>query len=382
MPIDFSEFPPVSKAAWLQQVTRDLKDKSLADFNWQATPGLVVTPFVHADDFSEPPVPLQTAAASWEICESVDATDPAVANRQILEALEFGAEGLELQLPVTTDPGHLGRTVEGVYLEFVGLHFAGPGLVSNPGAVLAGLQRMAAERQLSSDQLRGSLAYDPVNQATLVDWRYLADLIAFARTSFPGFRLLTIGAKDDSPADAVAELVQLLQQGNFYLQKLTERGVTVADAAAVMQFSITVGKSYFLEIAKIRAFKLLWLNVLQGWQAPLAHPQIAARLSPAAYTDDLYTNMVRATTMAISAVLGGTDRLTVLPYDAGREAQATYPPSFSRRIARNVQHLLKMESALGEAPDPAAGSYYIEKLTGQLSTLAWERFAGNKVDKG
>ncbi len=374
MPIDFSEFPSVSKEAWLQQVAKDLKGKSLEDFDWQAAPGLVVTPFVHADDFTQPFVPLQTAPMQWEICEKVDATNPEAVNKQILEALEFGAEGLELQLPIAAELAQMRQILGGVYLDYVGLHFTGPGVVQNPGAVLANLQRLAIENQLSTNQLRGSLAYDPVNQANIVDWRYLVDLIDFAKSSFPDFRLVMIAAKEDSPEDAVEELAQLLQQGNFYLQKLHERGVSAVDAARTLQFSISIGKSYFLEIAKIRAFKILWLNVLQGWAAPLEYPKIAAQFSPTAYTNDLYNNMVRATTMAMSAVLGGADRLKVLPYDAGREAQATYSQSFSRRIARNVQHLLKMESAFEEIPDPAAGSYYVEKLTEQLGNLAWEQF--------
>ena len=375
MPIDFSAFPPVSKAAWLQQVAKDLKDRSLEDFSWHPTPSLVVNPFVHAEDLSHTPAPLQSTPLHWEICEKVDASDPAAANAQILEALEFGAEGLDLRLVVPAEAGELRQTLHGVYLDFVGLHFAGPGMVHNPGAVLASLQRLAAEQQLAPEQLHGSLAYDPVTQATIVDWRYLVDLVVFARSSFPGFRLVMVGAKDDSTDDVVEQLVQLLQQGHFYLQKLTKRGLSAADVASVMQFSVNIGKSYFLEIAKIRAFKVLWLNVLQGWAAPLAYPRVAARFSPAAYTDDLYTNMVRATTMAMSAVLGGVDRLTVLPYDADREARAVYPASFSRRIARNVQHLLKLESGLGEVSDPAAGSYYLEQLTTQLGTLAWERFS-------
>jgi methylmalonyl-CoA mutase len=78
--------------------------------------------------------------------------------------------------------------------------------------------------------------------------------------------------------------------------------------------------------------------------------------------------------MSMSAVLGGADRLTVLPYDAGREAQATYPQAFSRRMARNVQHLLKMESGFDQLADPAAGSYYIETLTRQLAERAWTEF--------
>jgi methylmalonyl-CoA mutase len=165
-----------------------------------------------------------------------------------------------------------------------------------------------------------------------------------------------------------------LTHGNLYLQKLTERGLSAEQAAGILQFSIPVGKSYFLEIAKIRAFRLLWLNILKAWDVPLDYPVTEARFQAESYTDELYSNMIRATTMAMSAVLGGADRLTVVPYDAGREEQAAYPQAFGRRIARNVQHLLKMESSFSEIPDPAAGSYYIEKLTQQLAERAWSAF--------
>ena len=102
---------------------------------------------------------------------------------------------------------------------------------------------------------------------------------------------------------------------------------------------------------------------------------VSARFRADVYTDDLHTNMIAATTMAMSAVLGGADRLTVLPFDTGREEQSPYPQAFSRRIARNVQQLLKLESGLAEVADPAAGSYYIEQLTRQLAEKAWEEFS-------
>ena len=141
-----------------------------------------------------------------------------------------------------------------------------------------------------------------------------------------------------------------------------------------MQFSMYIGKSYFVEIAKLRAFKILWANFLKAWGAEPVYPVQDVRFFPGDYTGDLYTNMIRATTMAMSAVLGGANRLTVLPYDAGREAEAVYPRAFARRVARNVQHLLQLESGFAELADPAAGSYYLEKLTAQLASSAWEKF--------
>lgn len=385
MPTDlFQEFPPVSKTEWLRQISKDLKDKSLDDLNWQAPGGLTVSPFVHADDFPEPVLPLEAEPNQWEIGELVHVGDPTMANRQALEALEGGVEGLCFQLETALDAGQFEALFQGIHPDYIGLHFEGAAVQENPGMVLGNLEILARQKGLSTALLRGSLAYDPVPVSKIVDWRYLADLLVYARERFPGFKIIQLstpelrsgeGAKHETAFPEQSSGV-LVRNANTYLEKLSERGVPVEHVVEAMQFSVQVGKSYFWEIARLRALKILWLNVLKAWDAPLISPTIVASLQPQAYSDDLYTNMIRATTMAMAAVQGGAVRLTVLPYDAGRELQATYPTSFGRRIARNVQHLLKMESGMDAIPDPAAGSYYIEALTRQMAEKAWEEFAG------
>lgn len=368
---DFTEFPAVSKEAWLQQIAKDLKDRRLEDLSWKLSEDLEINPFGHADDFPLPPAPL-SGAKTWEICENIPAGDPITANRMALGALEGGAQGLCFQLENTLDASAFGQMLEGVHPDFIGLHFEGAGVDANPGYPLSHLSNLAEDKDLKTNQLRGSLAYDPAQRHQIVDWRYLADLLSFVSEKFPQFRVIAIAA--EAGTSPVADIVSLLHRGRLYLEKLSERGVSVERTAAAIQFDLSIGNSYFYEIAKIRAFKLLWLHILKAWQAPLVLPVTAVRFRKEVYTDDLYTNMIRATTMAMSAVLGGADRLTVLPYDAGREASAAYPPAFGRRIARNVQHLLQLESGFGDLADPAAGSYYMEKLTRQLAAAAWKDF--------
>lgn len=366
----FSEFPPVSKAEWLNKITKDLKDKSLADLDWIIDAGLRVSPLVHAADFPNPQQPIEKPLNSWEICETIQVSDPVAANAQALEALNGGAEGLTFVLAAAPDWAVFEQILTGIHLDFIGLHFSGKGANENPAAIFGYLLRLAKSRNLDTRSLHGSIEYDPVQAGGIIDWRYLVDLIEFAGESFPRFKVISLGfSNQENPATALAET---LQKANKYFSKLSERGVSVEHAASFLQFSMPVGKSYFLEIAKIRAFKLLWLNLLKSWNAAPVYPSIAAQCQASTYTDDLYTNMIRATTLAMSAVLGGADRLTVLPYDASREDKASYPPAFGRRIARNVQHLMKMESGLGLVNDSAAGSYYIEKLTVLLAEKAWE----------
>ncbi len=373
----FSEFPPVSKEDWLRQVAKDLKGRSLDELTWQTAEGLSISPFAHADDFQVPHQPLATEPNRWEICELLPVTDPVAANRQALDALEGGAWGLEFYFDTPPSFDTLARLFQGIYLDFIGLHFTGPGVAHNPGALLGHLDRLAKQRDIATETLRGSLGYDPAHHALpsarnlSPDWRYLADLVEFAQQKFPQFRMLTVGGSDDAETAS-----DLLRRANIYLEKLTERGIPVAQAAATMQFSVKIGSSYFLEMAQLRAINLVWINMLKAWGVAPVSPQLAVSFRPDAYTDALYTNMIRATTMSMSAVLGGAARLTVLPYDAGREALASYPQAFSRRIARNVQHLLKMESGFDQLTDPAAGSYYIETLTRQLADKMWQELGG------
>jgi methylmalonyl-CoA mutase len=363
----FSEFPPISKADWLHQIAKDLKDKPLEDLIWSSN-GLVVSPFVHADDFEKPTEALSDQPNTWEICEDVRVGDPAEANRQALDALEGGAEGLCFWLDRPLETADFEQLLRNIHLDFIGLHFAGTAVAENPGMLLGLLENLAKQRGLSSAQLKGSLAYDPVPVSKIVDWRYLADLLEYARERFPGFKIIKVGVVEET------DLSVLIRNANIYLQKLSERGIPIADIAQVMQFSVPLGKSYFVEIARLRALKLLWFNLLNAWKAPIQVPFISVSFQPETYSDDLYTNMIRATMMAMSAVQGGASQLTVLPYDAGREAQASYPQAFGRRIARNVQHLLKMESGMDAVADPAAGSYYLETLTGQLAEKGWGEF--------
>ena len=370
----FAEFPPINKEEWLARIARDLKGKPLDDLYWHLNEQITVDPFGHADDWRNPPAPFPVSGA-WEINEDVDEQEPVAANRQALEALHAGAGSLCFRLPAQQFSGVLPELLNGIYLDHISLHFCGAGVQEGPAAVLAALKGQA--QGIALHALRGSLFYDPGAEAGRIrDWRYLADLLQYAQADFPGFRCITVDGRAEfgGPATAADELAGLLNRSKVYFEQLTARGVSPGQLAAQMQFSMYIGKSYFVEIAKLRAFKILWANFLKAWGAEPKYPVQDVRFFPGDYTVDLYTNMIRATTMAMSAVLGGANRLTVLPYDAGREAEAVYPRAFARRVARNVQHLLQLESGFAELADPAAGSYYLEKLTAQLASSAWEKF--------
>ena len=364
-------FPPVTKEDWLQQIKKDLKGQELSSLTWHIAPHLSVDPLVAAGDAAVLSAPL-SASAHWETGEMIHVTDPGSARVQALEALQMGAEGLHFYLPSVPDQVLMDTLLEGIHTDYIGLHFSGPGMETSPGGILTLLEAVAARGGVKPQQLRGSLQWSPLEATLAPDWRYARELIELVHSRYPGFSVISLGS--DGISDPVESLSELMYQANECITRLHEVGLSPAQAASAIQFRVATGVQYFVEIARLRALKVLWVNVLSGWGVTPEYPRILATCAPEAYTDALYTNMIRATTIAMSAVIGGATHLVVRPYDEGREAQSEQSPTFARRIARNVQHLLKMESGLDQIPDPAAGSYYIEQLTRQMAEKSWAIF--------
>src|SRR5262249_13047548 len=154
------------------------------------------------------------------------------------------------------DADELGQVLEGIFLDYIGLHFtAGNWSDVPPGALLAQLGALAKAKNIPTASLRGSVGYDPLSTPGLKDWRYLSDLIAYARAEFPGFQLIRVRKAGGETISG--DLAALLHRANAYMEKLSRTGISPVDAAAQIRFDIAIGKSYFLEIAKLRAFKLL-----------------------------------------------------------------------------------------------------------------------------
>ncbi len=175
----------------------------------------------------------------------------------------------------------------------------------------------------------------------------------------------------EAGATAVEEAGFALAAGVDFLAALAERGVDVNRAAAALEFSFAVGSNYFFEIAKFRAFRMLWARAVEsfGGTHEAARARIAARTSKWNKTVyDPHVNILRATTEAMAAVLGGADAVTVAPFDACYKA----PDEASRRLARNTQLLLKHEAWLGRVADAGGGSYALETITDFLAREGWK----------
>jgi methylmalonyl-CoA mutase len=157
-----------------------------------------------------------------------------------------------------------------------------------------------------------------------------------------------------------------------FLAAMQERGTEINLAVAAIEFSFAIGANYFFQIAKLRAFRMLWARVAEKFGASIeaARARIVARTSRWNKTVyDPHVNILRSTTEAMAAVLGGADSVSIGPFDACYKE----PDEASRRLARNSQLLLKHEAFLGQVADPGGGSYYLEAITDLLARDAWKK---------
>jgi methylmalonyl-CoA mutase len=365
----FDAFAPVSKEEWLKKIEKELKGQPLESLDWALQGGLRASPFAHREDwpFETPPLPAERLNNDWEIGEEIPVHTIHEARQLALEAIENGVQAPRWTLKRPLRLHEWQELLGGIDMALVSTHIAGIQKAEDFPAIWKTFFEMVQShpQRLS---LRGSIYIHGIAYAEEGFAREMAPLLERGAMALPGFRLLTVNGHLDfkGPEGVVDELTGILARGASIMDRYTSLGLAPDRVHHHIQLSVAVGTAYFLEIAKIRALKLLWAHLMDAYGITnLSLPPIDVRFAPASQTADPHQNMIRAATQAMSAVIAGVDRLTVQP------AEDT---AFGRRIARNVQHLLKMESYLDRVIDPAAGSYYIEKLTDALAEKAWGLF--------
>lgn len=374
----FSEFSPAPKEVWKQQTIKDLKGKDFdATLLWNTAEGIVVEPYYASEDLvDERFVALQasqTLNAGWLNQPNVEIGEEKETNLRLKSMLKKGAEALMVNLE-KNEKVELTKLLDGIKLSETPVFFQTGG---REVATVSELLRFIPY------QMKGGLADDGLARWTQTGelsasyFKELANCIQQTQKS-PQFRTVCVSSHvfHNAGANIAQELAFTLSSAVTYLDKLTDEGLTVEEILSKVYFSLSIGTNYFLEIAKLRALRYLWERI--SWQFlkevgryDKAYCYIHAQTSTfydAAITPN--TNMLRATTEAMSAVMGGCDALTVHAYDAVFQES----DEFSERIARNISILLKGESYLDKIIDPAAGSYYLENLTLQLADKAWELF--------
>ncbi|MCX7986746.1 MAG: methylmalonyl-CoA mutase family protein [Bacteroidales bacterium] len=392
----FEEFPPVSVEQWEEAIRVDLKG---ADYEkklvWKTDEGFKVKPYYTSEDIKnlahlnyEPgKFPYVRGTKSdhnqWEIIQDIVVDDEKITNSEALDALNRGATGICFKVDKSsTKDLDLSSLLKDIYIQCIELQLE---TYIEPLQLWNKLENEFDKRVADSKNAKGSLGYNPLGMLTQhgswiineeTDFSNAKELITKVSQRLPGYRVLLADGRliREAGSSTVQEMAYTLAIGNEYLHRLSEAGTKIETIAPRIQFNLSIGSNYFFEIAKIRAFRMLWSKIVEAYGVENQEAAKAfihattARYNMTLY--DPYVNMLRQTTESMSAVIGGIDSLSVRPFNSIYQQ----PNSFSNRIARNVQIILKEEAYFDKVADPAGGSYYIEALTASLAQEAWKEF--------
>lgn len=398
----FSQFPPVSTEQWEDVIKADLKgadyDKKLV---WRTAEGFNVRPYYRAEDLKGieylgkgcgefPYVRGNRCCNNWKIHEIIPVNTAAGANELAIKAIAAGSESLGFNLEGKLTEQEADELLKGVDLNAIDLAFRGKGARATAESVLA----VADKRGADPEKFRAMFCIDPIITKLSLYGEFecskdgstcFATVAQLVKDSARYKKVRFVGVHGEyfhnSGSTIVQELAFTLAAGHEYVVKLMEAGLTAEEAARTIRFSMAVSSNYFMEIAKFRAGRMLWANIMKAYNPECGCAEkmfvhaVTSEWNMTVY--DPYVNMLRGTTEAMSAALAGVHSLEVHPFDVVYET----PTEFSARIARNVQLLLKHESHFDNVVDPAGGSYYIENLTQSIAEEAWKLFR-EVEDKG
>ncbi len=397
----FSDFPAVSTEAWMEKITVDLKG---ADFEkklvWKTNEGFKVKPFYRKEDLEglktteglpgEYPYVRGTKKDdnTWYVRQDIRVEDAKAANAKALDILNKGVDSLGFFVKKKDlSPEFIATLLEGICAECIELNFST--CQGHTVALAKLLVDYFQQKGYDLANLKGSINYDPMSKM-LGKGKEVGDFTATLKelvetlAPLPKYRCICVNALELNNAGSYIsqELGYALAWGNEYLSKLVEAGVSALEAAKRIKFNFGISSNYFMEMAKFRAARMLWANIVNEYKPEC---QCACKMVAHAETSsfnltlfDAHVNLLRTQTEAMSAALAGVNSITVTPFD---KAYAT-PDDFSERIARNQQLLLKEECHFNKVVDPAAGSYFIENLTASIATQAWNLFLAVEEEGG
>ena len=401
-----------SKADWEAAAEREVKGKDLA---WHTPEGIEVRPLYTAEDvagidpglpgfapYTRGPYASMYTGRPWTIRQYAGFSTAEESNAFYRRNLDAGQKGLSVAFDLATHRGYdsdhprvvgdVGKagvaidTVEDMKILFDGIPLGEMSVsMTMNGAVLPVMAFYivgAEEQGVAPDRLNGTIQNDILKEFAVRNtyiyppapsMRIVADVIAYCAGNMPKFNSISISGyhMHEAGATAVQELAFTLADGMEYVRAAQAKGLDVDHFAPRLSFFFGIGMNFFMEVAKLRAARLLWHRIMEGFGARNAKSKMLrthCQTSGVSLTEqDPWNNVVRTTIEAMAAVLGGTQSLHTNSFD---EAIAL-PTDFSARIARNTQLILAEESGIPNVADPLGGSYYVEALTAQLADQAW-----------
>ena len=389
----FSEFQAPTTQEWLDKIQVDLKG---ADFQkrlvWRTNEGFNVQPFYRREDLANLKTPdslpgefpfvrgNKKSDNTWYVRQNILVDNPAEANAKALDILNKGIDSLGFKFGGNkVSAEFIDTLLNNIYCDIVEVNFC-----TCPRHSLELAQLLVAyfeKKGYDKEKVVGSICFDPMEKLLMkgkdvTPVLEVAPQLVEALKDYPNFRCISVNTDTLNNAGAyiVQELGYALAWGNEYLQQLVDAGVDVDLAAKSIKFNMGVSENYFMELAKFRAARLLWAQIVKQYEPKCdCACKMIVNATTSTYNQtlfDSYVNLLRSQTEAMSAALGSVHSMVVTPFDAPYE-EAT---DFSERIARNQQLLIKEESHFDRIVDPGAGSYYIEHLTDALAQEAWKIF--------
>ncbi|WP_296639438.1 methylmalonyl-CoA mutase [Roseinatronobacter sp.] len=407
-----------SKDAWAALAAKELRGRPLDSLTWNTLEGIPVQPLYTAEDVADLPhlgnVPgfapytrgvkaTMYAGRPWTIRQYAGFSTAEESNAFYRRNLAAGQQGVSVAFDLAThrgydsdhdrvmgDVGKAGVAIDSVedmkiLFDDIPLDKVSVSMTMN-GAVIPilanfivtgeeqGVDRAALSGTIQNDILKEFMVRNTYIYPPEPSMRLIADIIEYTSEHMPRFNSISISGyhMQEAGANLVQELAFTLADGREYVRTAIERGMDVDAFAGRLSFFFAIGTNFFMEIAKLRAARLLWSRVMEEFNPKdpkssmlRTHCQTSG---VSLQEQDPYNNVIRTAYEAMSAVLGGTQSLHTNALD---EAIAL-PTDFSARIARNTQLVLQEETGVTRVVDPLAGSYYVEKLTHDLAEAAWK----------
>lgn len=386
----FDQFPAITTEEWKAKVDADLKgvpfEKKLV---WRTNEGFNVQPMYRAEDIENlkstdslpgeyPYVRGTRTENDWLTRQEIIANTPAEANAKAIEVLGKGVTSLGFKVEETT-PETVATLLKDIDITKVEINLSCcPCHAAELAQALVDYVKAAG----ACESFRGSIDFNPYRRAFKHGAQIPAEMAAKAVElinivkDVPALRVLSVNSDTLNNAGAYIfqELGYALAWGAEWLSLLTEAGIAVDEVAKRIKFNMGISSNYFMELAKFRAARMLWAQIVEQFQpACKCSCKMLAHATTSTFNMtifDAHVNLLRSQTEAMSAALAGVDSITVTPFDKAYKT----PDDFSERIARNQQFLLKEESHLDKVVDPAGGSYYVETLTASIAQEAWKLF--------
>jgi methylmalonyl-CoA mutase len=412
-----SEFKPANLADWHKAAAKSAPNGDVNALNWHTPDGIAVKPLYTAEDTKdlphtntlpgfEPyvrgPQATMYAVRPWTIRQYAGFSTAEESNAFYRKALAAGGQGVSVAFDlathrgydsdhprVTGDVGKAGVAIDSVedmkiLFDQIPLDKVSVSMTMNGAVlpVLAGYVIAAEEQGVSQDKLSGTIQNDILKEFMVRNtyiygpapsMRIIGDIIEYTAKNMPKFNSISISGyhMQEAGANQALELAFTLADGKEYVKTAINKGMDVDDFAGRLSFFWAIGMNFYLEVAKMRAARLLWCRIMKGFDAKSPKSLMLrthCQTSGWSLTEqDPYNNVVRTTVEAMAAVFGGTQSLHTNSFD---EAIAL-PTEFSSRIARNTQLIIQEETHITSVIDPWAGSYMMESLTNEMAEKAW-----------